>query len=332
FSPELVRLFLSEACSEGVAGRRTRPLLDPFVGCGTFAVECACRGIPALGVEVLASLAFVALAKSAVQAPSLPDLTGCRTWQQVAEKLELSIHRAALICAVARRHTSDGRATKNAPPLADVLNDVVDMMRQDVRRPLTAALRIRQGDARRLESVGDASIGGILTSPPYLSRHDYTRATRPHETVYRFWYPAGDLTARRNDQIRAHPKAYTQRWTQTMPPAVIEACQALLAAGEGKLAGVVRSYFEDMFTCLGECRRVLADGAPCWIVVGGARLKGVYVPSDLILAEHAASCGFEVADLRVARRLIPTGRKLGGLAEVSPRETVLVLANKNKAS
>ena len=324
FSPELVRLFLTEAEGLDLAGGG-RPLLDPFAGCGTFAVECARRGLPAIGIEALASLVFVASAKSATGVPELPDLADCRTWQQAAQRLELPVHRAALICAVARQHTSDGRPRKNAPPLLDTLQEVVGMMRQDVRRPLAPAPRLEQGDARRLEPITDGAIGGILASPPYLSRLDYTRATRAHEMVYRYWRAGRELDRRRHDQIRAHPKAYRQKWTHIMPPAVVESCEALIATGQKKLAGVVRSYFEDIFNAVSQCRRVLADGAPCWIVVGGARLKGVYVPSDVILAEFAQGHGFEALAFRVARRLIRTGRRLGGLSDVAPRESILVL-------
>jgi hypothetical protein len=110
-----------------------------------------------------------------------------------------------------------------------------------------------------------------------------------------------------------------------MTPAVTEACQSLEGKGQAKLAGVVRSYFEDMFAALTECSRVLAGGCPCWFVVGGARLKDVYVPSDTILADFAETCGLRIAGIRVARRLISGGRKFGGLNDVSPRESMLML-------
>ncbi|HUU85277.1 MAG TPA: hypothetical protein VM243_17395 [Phycisphaerae bacterium] len=324
FAPELVRTFLSETMKQQV-GRNRLPLLDPFAGSGTFVIECAHRGVNAQGVEALSSLAFVASARGAREFPDLPDLTGSETWEQAAARLECPIHRAALICAVARRHTSAGTLNKNAAPLLDELGRVTEMMREDLRSPLSVPVRVEQGDARRLDSIEDGSIGGILTSPPYLSRHDYTRTARPHEMVHRYWHEAPDMGERRRAQVRAHPKAHKQRWTQQLPPAAAEACQALSAAGEKKLAGVVRSYFEDVFTALGECARVLADGAPCWIVVGGARLKDVYIPTDAILADFAGTCGFEVDRVRVARRLLPGGRKMGSLTNVAPRESILVM-------
>lgn len=322
FAPELVRQFHREALQP----RSTAlPLLDPFAGSGTFVVECARNGVSAVGVEALASLVFVATATASSAAPELPDLSGRTSWQAIADRLDLPVHRAALICAVARLHTSKGRLNKNAPPLPEVLDDVLALIREDLRTPLAMPVSVVQGDARNLRTIEDGSIGGILTSPPYLSRHDYIAVTRPHEMVYRYWHEGRELTARRQDQVRAHPRAYSQQWSHHMPPSVSEACEALAAAEQKKLAGVVRSYFEDIFDALRECNRVLAKGAPCWIVIGGARLKEVYIPTDTILADFAQHCGFNVERIRIARRLIPGGRNFGSLQGVSPRESMIVL-------
>ena len=320
FAPELVRLFLNQSC-----GDRSEPLLDPFAGSGTFPIECARRGVAALGIEALASLVFLACARSASEFPDLPDLRGAASWQDFAERLTVPIHRAALICAVARRHSSDGNPLRNPRPLTDELAAVVHMIREDLRSPLPARVSVELGDARSMSDIADASIGGILTSPPYLSRHDYTKLTRPHEQVHGFWHPAASQTERRAAQVRAHPKAYRGQRSEPMPPAVGEACDALRACGEDKLAGIVRSYFEDISAALTEFARVLRPDRPCWLVVGAARLKDVYIPSDTILADIAKNCGFAVTEMRVARTLTPGGRKLGGLDNISPRESLIVL-------
>ena len=322
YAPELVRRFLTET---GLKAPSRGPLLDPFSGCGTFAVECARQGVPARGAEALASLVFVAEAKTADAFDPLPDLSASSSWEEAAERLTDPVHQAALICAVARQHTSEGRLNKNAPALDKTLGEVAELMSEDLQCPLTVKPQFEQGDARRLEALEAGSIGGMLTSPPYLSRYDYTKATRPHEMVYRYWYAGRDLSTRRDDQVRAHPRAYRQQWEQAVPPAVEEACAALIAVDEQKLAGVVRSYFEDLFAAVSGFARVLAAGAPCWMVVGGARLKDVYVPSDVILAEFAQEQRFEVLELREARRLTPTGRNLGGLTNVAPRESIIIL-------
>ncbi len=363
FAPGLVRLFLREAAAQSTlprsaaspGGRESRAaaaapparapapaLLDPFAGSGTAAIECARAGVDAIGVEALPSLAFLASARSAAGVPDLPDLSGCEAPVDFAARLQEPIHRAALLCAVSRRHSSDGKPLADAPPLSRALADVVAMMRADLRSPLPMPVRVVPGDARELAGIADSTIGGILTSPPYLSRHDYTRITRPIEELFAFWdRPAAragvqtpapqdrQAAARRDAQVRAHPRAYARPWQSTPHPAVTESCAALQDAGERKLAGVTRSYFEDMTAALRQFARVLLPGGPCWIVIGGARLKDVYVPADLILAEMAADAGLDVLELRVARRLIPSGRKLGTLGDVAPRETLLLLRRRS---
>jgi hypothetical protein len=325
FSPELVRVFLREA--EGLDPRRTNwPLLDPFSGSGTVVIECARQAVRAEGVEAMASLAFLSSLMGENSFPEPPALSDCTTWEQAADRLKLPIHRAALMYAVGRRHTSAGKPNPQAPPLLEAFEQVVRMMRDDLRKPLPVVNPVRQGDARRLEHVEAGAIGGILTSPPYLSRHDYTKVLRPYEVVYQHWYGGRSAAQRRTDQLPAHPDALARPSSaQAMPSAVEEACASLLAGGEKKLAAVVGAYFDDLFAVLAECRRVLRPGAPCWVVIGGARLRGVYVPSDSILADSAAAYGFTVRSVRVARNLINVGRKFGRLTSVAPRESVLVL-------
>ena len=322
FAPKLVRIFLEKAVG---LEQDDAPLLDPFAGAGTLPIECARRGVTALGVEALDVLAFLANVRNQPSTMELPQLGGCVTWEEFADRLEDPLHRAALIFALARQFDRDGRPLVRPRPLAELVRRVWSEIAADLTQPLRGAVNVQPGDARTLDDLPDASIGGILTSPPYLSRHDYTRVTRPHEQVYAFWYAGSELTARRAAQVRAHPDALQQTWTEHMPPAVREVCDALSAASHFRQAGVVQSYFDDVFRALRCAARVLRVGRPMWLVIGGARLKGVYVPADLILAEFAARAGFEVLSVRVARELIRGGRRLGALLRVTPREAIVVL-------
>ena len=322
FAPELVRTFLRET---GEPSERQRPpLLDPFSGSGTFVIECARQGREALGIEAAESLVFLSSVFAETSVPPLPELGDCDMWERAADRLELPIHRAALMYAVARQHTAAGKPNPQAPALADALSEVLRMMRDDLRTPLPLANLVRRGDARRLADIADESIGGILTSPPYLSRHDYTKVLRPYEMVYAHWYEVGDTKERQAAQVAAHPRAHIRRGPGTpLPPAAEESCNALLRLGEKRLSGVVRTYFRDMDTVLAACVRVLRRGAPCWMVLGGARFKGVYIPADLIVAALAGKHGLSVRSVRVARNLIDVGRKLGRLTNVTPRESIL---------
>jgi hypothetical protein len=70
----------------------------------------------------------------------------------------------------------------------------------------------------------------------------------------------------------------------------------------------------------------MRPGGVAWFVIGGARLKDVYVPADLIVAELAESFGFGIRSIRTARDLTPSRRKFGRVGHVAPRESVVVLA------
>ncbi len=344
FSPALVRSFLKENAAPRIQARR--PILDPFAGTGTCAVECARVGIPAMGVEALASLAFLARTKSARSFPPMPKLEEEDDWRAAADGLTEPVHRAALMLAVARQYTSSGVRNRGARPLHQLVSECAAMMREDLTQPLNLEVNVIEGDARALDWCADESMGGLLTSPPYLSRHDYTRIAAPYEAVYRHWYSPADLSMAcrpwdgrellASRQIRAshQDRAAAIRSDQAAAPAhlppncrayVDEIADALTQRRAQCPGNTVRAYFQDLHCVVQECFRVLGGGTPCWLVIGGARIDDVYIPTDLILAELAQAVGFAVQDIRVARELVPGARKFGNIGHVAPRESVVIL-------
>jgi SAM-dependent methyltransferase len=320
FSPALIRLFLAETA----AVRRSRGVvLDPFCGAGTTVVECARQGVRSAGVEALPSMVFLAAARWARCAPELPAFNSSAPWAAIADQLSLPIHRAALMLAVGRQHTAGGQRLAGAAPLDRLISEVMAMIREDVAVPLAAPGLIVQGDARNLDMLADRCVAGITTSPPYLSRYDYRETASPYELVYRHWY-AGSLSRTAHLQASARTTGGL-RSPHGRHPAADEVCEALNLGGHGPLACTVHEYLADMAAVLRSCGRVLADGGPCWMIVGGARLRDVYVPADLLVAELAEACGLQVEALRVARDLIPTRRKFGRVGHVSPRENLLCI-------
>jgi hypothetical protein len=128
--------------------------------------------------------------------------------------------------------------------------------------------------------------------------------------------------------LPAHPKARTNAKSRSPHQAVEEACAALERVTQAKLARVTRAYFAGLDRLLVQLRRVLMRDAPSWLVIGGARLKDVYVPSDSIVAEIASGAGFEVERIVTVRRVIAAGRKFGRLANVAPRESIVMLRSR----
>lgn len=370
FSPGLVRRFLNDVVSPD-ARDPDAPVLDPFSGTGTTVVECARAGVTAAGREASPALAFLTKTKFQHPFPAWTAPLLSNDWREIAVHLDREHHRAALILAVARQYTSAGRPNPTAPPLAQLLPDVIAMMRDDFRRPLGLVNSVTLGDARRADEIELESVRAILTSPPYLSRHDYVDITAPLEEVHRFWYTEShtvDSSAVKSDSTAMNAghepatatqlRASTKRISATRrklssdalpasspsdgahevdrgsvnegafdfePDAVQEVRAVLHSTGERKLATIAGSYFEDLRSVLRQCHRVLRRGSVSWFVIGGARLKGSYVPSDLIFAEQAEQLGFAVESILVARDLIHARRKFGRIGHIAPRESVVVI-------
>ncbi len=321
FSPGLVRLFLNEAGRE----LGNDPLLDPFSGSGTTITESARLRRQAIGVEAIPALAFLAEAKFEQSWTQPPAFDESVTWETIADRLESPLHRSALMIAHARRHTASGDLNVGAPSIAQSLVTVDAMIREDLHYPMPLLNESRHGDARELDDIDDESISGIITSPPYLSRYDYTRTNDPIETVYRHWYgsPACSI---RETQIRATPRhADGEESSGQLHLAAAEARDVLIAAGYRQQAQVVLDYFTDMRAVLEGAHRVLSTNGPAWFVIGGVRLKNIYVPADLIIADMAGEAGFSVEGLRVARELNPIRRKFGSAGHLAPRESLIAL-------
>lgn len=318
FSPALVRRVIADGeLAEG-------PLLDPFCGGGTTLVEASRMGCPCAGVEALPSLAFLANARflppESADAPIFFDET-CTSLELAWQAADSDLARAAVLCAAARTVMGDGRPVKNVPSDRILLDQSLAMMREDMETPLEATGQCVCGDARKLP-FEDGSVGGILTSPPYLSRYDYTRVTRPMELLF-----SGEaaLDVQQKRQIRAHHRAHGQAWQEDAHPAIREACERLVEEDRKKEAGIVRSYAEDMRVVMTECERVLAPGAPMIVVVTSVLFGKVYVPSDCVLIDYCAQMGMDVEEILVARTFTDHGPALGSLKSVPPREIIFTV-------
>lgn len=317
FSPEFVRAFVS---AHHFVPEETL-ILDPFMGSGTTVLESAKLGIHAIGVEALAPL--VALTKAALAQsppPPLPPLDDSLSLTELAAKLTDPMHRACLIAVAGHKHTAGGNRKATTPP-SQLVRKVFGRMVEDLRDPLPPFGHVMVGDARKL-ALGDASCNAMLTSPPYISRFNYADVAKPLAGLF-------PTLEAQHVQVRAHRRGSAARGGRTDQPmhtAVREAVDQLQAIGKHKEAQMVAGYFVDMRAFLSEAARVLAPGSPAWIVVGGAFVDAAYVPSDLILAGIAEEVGFRVKCVSEVRRLAhSTGRALGALRKVVPRESIVDL-------
>jgi DNA modification methylase len=164
---------------------------------------------------------------------------------------------------------------------------------------------------------------GLITSPPYCNRYDYTRTyalelalcgtdeanlrqlrqtmlsctvENREKTHLSHYYPATSFT---------HAQ---QVWQQQEMLGLIldylESCRVEGTLNNTGIPRMVRNYFAEMALLLLEASRVLKPGAPFVMVNDNVRYQGIHVPVDLILSDMAEQAGFEVEKIWV----LPQGK------------------------
>ena len=322
FSAGLIRAFLDQhPCDDqGI-------ILDPFSGSGTVAIEAARRGYVGVGIDAIYSLALLGAARSikldaASAPPDASHLSGDAETMMKAASTPLE--RCAILLAVSELSDGEGHRKRSKGSLTpELIASKIQIMWEDLKKEsLPGSAMFIHGDARALP-MADESVEAIVTSPPYISRYDYTRLNAPLD---RLLNRKGKRKSRQH-QVRAS-RAHAVRTKTTRHPAVRECMKRLEEQGHRKESSLLAGYFEDMSQALSECARVMKPGAVLWMVVAGVDLKRVYTPSDLILAELGEQNGLRCRRVLEVRRMRNQGRKLGALSNVAPRESVLEFRRK----
>jgi len=115
-------------------------------------------------------------------------------------------------------------------------------------------------------------------------------------------------------------------WLESLLPAAPELSSRV---------AILRRFFHDMDSVLGEMHRVLRPGGACVLIVGKSNLRGRLVDTPRILAEIARKRGFDhlgtvYRNLNHHRRSLPFPRAAGAEEALGKRidqEAVVALAS-----
>lgn len=198
---------------------------------------------------------------------------------------------------------------------------------------------VLKGDGRRPTALGLApgSFDAIITSPPYPNNIDYTEVYKLELWLMGLVRTPDEFFELRRQTFRSHPTttredptpdflrvAKSPRLRRVLWP-LLERTRAMNGPWRGR---VVAGYFEDLHVALQEYFKVLRPGGVAMFVVGNSLHGGVsdpyLIPTDLILANLARECGFEVDRAIVARAF---KRRLSGNHFL--RETIVVVRKPN---
>jgi DNA modification methylase len=173
-----------------------------------------------------------------------------------------------------------------------------------------------------LPTLETATFDGLITSPPYANRYDYTRTYALElamlgvdEIGLRALRQAmvsctvenkdksglSDIFA---DQHAAASAAFAGQHELQSILAYLEQQKASKALNNPGIPRMVRNYFFELSLVIFECARLLKPGAPFVMVNDNVRYGGATIPVDLILSDFAEQAGFDVEVIWV----LPTGK------------------------
>ena len=182
------------------------------------------------------------------------------------------------------------------------------------------------GDGRDPRSAGipEESIDLLITSPPYPNNIDYSEVYKLELWLLGFVENAEDFLRLRHSTLRSHP---TYERKQTFPDEFeTEIARGGLTPLLGNLlkrlgdppnawrASLLKAYFGDLWTAVGNYQRVLKRNGIAVLVVGNS-LHGTDEPAvvatDLVLA-RIAECHGLTPQISIARSM---KRRLSGTRE-----------------
>lgn len=180
-----------------------------------------------------------------------------------------------------------------------------------------------------LEQQPAASFDSVVFSPPYLNRFDYFESQKVELWFGGFVDSYAGLLALRKRSLRSHLGAALDRAVVPLPEveALVGRIDRNSYAVRMRVPDLVRGYFSDIAAVLGQCRRVLAPGGRCCVVVGNSAYGGVIIPTDSLLARLGLAAGFDRAEVVPVRHLTVAPQQRNELRgrEALMRESVVAL-------
>jgi DNA modification methylase len=184
-----------------------------------------------------------------------------------------------------------------------------------------AAILLHSGSCLKiLPTLANERYAGVMTSPPYCNRYDYTRTyalelamlgvdeaglvgLRQEMLSCTVENRAKDLLAMNPAWARAVSVVDKHELLQTILR-YLDHMREMKALNNPGIARMVRGYFYEMACVIAECGRVLTAGSPMIMVNDNVRYAGASVSVDVILSDFASHLGFTVESILI----LPNGK------------------------
>jgi SAM-dependent methyltransferase len=163
---------------------------------------------------------------------------------------------------------------------------------------------VKRGDARRLNSLDDASIDIVITSPPYLNAIDYLRGHKL--SLVWFGYTLGQIRQIRSDSIGSERALQVDGDQDRLR---VESAMVNKAKLLRRHRGMVSRYATDILRMVREISRVLKPSGKAVLVVGDCCVSSEFISNSSGIKEAASIHGLQLVS-RTSRDLPSNSRYL----------------------
>lgn len=162
---------------------------------------------------------------------------------------------------------------------------------------------------------------GLITSPPYCNRYDYTRTYAielammgvSEEEIRSLRQSMLSCTVENKEKEGLVAKFEQNRFNQAINAfksqkllnliiSYLDQCRDKGLLNNAGIPRMVRNYFKELAVVIFECARLIKPGARFVMVNDNVRYHGVHIPIDLILSEIAQYAGFNINTIWVLPR------------------------------
>jgi DNA modification methylase len=336
-------------------------VFDPWNGSGTTTAVAKRRGYDSVGVDLNPALAIVARAKLASHSDaltaknSLSTTPMCVSFSALRVLCEDPYHspsQAMLMLAVFRivrrklRRTYS--ATANPTWWRNSTEEVKYVIPTITKKALISEIdQISEGLCRTLTDdtntklvIGDmlttdmptASVDIVITSPPYLTRIDYVKATLPELSILWHLYKL-PLDEMRQKMIGS---PIVGRGPNIMPIDLGDYTKSILVkvaehnskASRTYYLSFFSTYIAKMYLAFLSLQKVVRPGGKLVMVVQGSHYKEIYLDLSRICTELASSTGFDYvsrADFQFKQSFAQLNPKAYGYSKDTALESALIL-------
>ncbi|MGQ9541375.1 MAG: TRM11 family SAM-dependent methyltransferase, partial [Armatimonadota bacterium] len=166
-------------------------------------------------------------------------------------------------------------------------------------------VQVFQSDTRHRQPTPNASVDLVVTSPPYGDSQT-TVAYGQFSRLSLQWLGLPCEEAKSVDRRSLGGKGQSNIHTPLYLSESLESTVGQIFQRDARRARQVKAFYDDFAQCLVEITRVCRSGAKACFVVGNRTVRGIRIPTDLILREMAEGFGWRFVEQ--FERRIPNNR------------------------